>query len=79
MIELDIEEELQIIYAEMSRWPEINKKLNHVPEHEVSRRELFFILPQLLYRIEEARKEGDKDKELFNLTIYNQTKSFVEL
>ena len=78
-MQIGIEEELQKIYDERSRWPEINKGLNYViPKHEIRRRESVLSLEQILYRIEEAREEGDKNKEYFNLALYYLTKSVVE-
>lgn len=70
--------ELQRVYAEMSSWSEINKELGVIPGPEVFRRELLFLLQQVLYRIKDARKEGDKNKESFNSTLYYLTKSARE-
>ena len=70
-----IEKELEVIYAEMRSWPEINRKLNYVtPKDEVSRRESILRLPQILYRIQDAIKEGNKNEEYFNLALYCLTK-----
>lgn len=73
-----LEKELERIYAEMRSWPEINRKLNYViPKDEVSRRESILRLPQILYRIQDARKEGSKNEEYFNLAVYYLTKMAV--
>lgn len=74
-----IEKELQKIYKERSEWSEINKNLNYIiPNHEITKRELILSLQQILYKIEKAKKEGDKNKENFNLGIYFLIKSVVE-
>lgn len=79
VIKINIEKELQKIYKEMRKWPKINKKLNYVvPSHEINRRELILSLQQILYKIEDAKKEGDNDKENFNLALYFLTKSVEE-
>lgn len=76
IIKLDIGKELEKIYDEMNEWSEINKNLNYViPIYEVKRREIIFILQQILYNIEDAEKAGDKDKEYFNLSRYYLLKS----
>lgn len=76
MTKREIENELQKIYKEMRRWRKINKKLNYmIPSHEISRRESILSLQQILYKIEDAKKEGDKNKEYFNLSLYYLTKS----
>ena len=78
-MQIGIEEELQKIYDERSKWPEINKGLNYViPKHEIHRRELVLLLEQILYQIEEARKEGDKNKECFNLDLCDLMKLAIE-
>lgn len=79
VIKINIAHELQKIYKEMRKWPKINKKLNYVvPRDEINRRELILSLQQILYKIEDAKKEGDSDKENFNLALYFLTKSAEE-
>ncbi len=74
-----IEKELQKIYKERSEWSEINKNLNYViPHHEITKRELIISLQHILYKIEEAKKEGDKNKENFNLGLYYLITSVLE-
>ena len=76
MTQKEIERELKIIYKEMSSWPEINKKLGYkISEQEIYRRESMLSLQQILYQIENAKKEEDKNKEYFNLALYYLTKS----
>ena len=48
------------------------------PQHEVTRREMILLRPLTLYKIEEARKQGKKDLELFNTAIYGLMTSFVK-
>ena len=60
----------------MRLWPEVNKKLRYkISEQEVQRRESTLSLQQILYKIEDAKKEEDKSKEYFNLALYYLTKS----
>jgi len=76
MTQKEIEKKLKRIYKEMRLWPEVNKKLRYkIPEHEVQRRESTLSLQQILYKIEDAKKERDKSKEYFNLALYYLTKS----
>ncbi|MBM3703299.1 MAG: hypothetical protein FJW63_10040 [Actinobacteria bacterium] len=76
MTQREIEKKLKKIYKEMSLWPDVNKKLRYkIPEHIVQRRESILSLQQILYKIEDAKKEGDKNKEYFNLALYYLTKS----
>jgi len=48
------------------------------PPDEVRRREMVLLRPLTLYKIEEARKQGKKDTELFNTAIYGLMTSFVK-
>lgn len=76
MTQQEVEKKLKKIYKEMNLWPEVNKKLKYkIPEHEVQRRESILSLQQILYKIENAKKEGDKNKEYFNLALYYLMKS----
>ena len=76
MTQKEIEKKLERIYKEMSLWPEVNKKLRYkVPEQEVQRRESTLSLQQILYKIEDAKKEENKNKEYFNLALYYLMKS----
>jgi hypothetical protein len=76
MIQREIEKELNKIYREMKSWRVVNKKLNYViPEKEVRKREELLSLRQILCKVDDAIKEGDKSKEYFNLALYYLTKS----
>lgn len=75
MTKKEIEKELTRIYKEMKSWPRVNKKLKVIPEHEIRRRESIFSLQHILYKIEDAKKEGNKNEEYFNLGCYYITKS----
>jgi len=76
MTQKEIEKKLKRIYKEMRLWPEVNKKLRYkISEQEVQRRESTLSLQQILYKIEDAKKERDKSKEYFNLALYYLTKS----
>ncbi|MDI6760593.1 MAG: hypothetical protein QMD05_07170 [Candidatus Brocadiaceae bacterium] len=71
MTKKEIERELERVYKEMKSWSEINKRLNGVvPKEEILRRELILLLQQILYRIEDAKKEGNKNKEYFNSDLF---------
>lgn len=71
MTQKEIEKKLKKIYKEMNLWPEVNEKLRYkIPENEVQRRESILSLQQILYKIEDAKKEGNKNKEYFNLALY---------
>ena len=48
------------------------------PQHEVKRREIILLRPLTLYKIEEARKQGNKELELLNTALYGLMTSFVE-
>jgi hypothetical protein len=75
MTQKEIEKELSLIYKEIRKWPTVNKELNYrIPENEISRREELLYLQQILYKIEDAKKEGDKKNECFNLSLYYLTK-----
>ena len=75
MTQKEIEKELNKIYKEMKKWHIINKKLNYIiPEDEIARREELLYLQQSLYKIEDAKKEGDKNEEYSNLALYYLTK-----
>jgi len=76
MTQREIEKELNGIYRKMKNLRRENKKLNYViPKDEIEKREELLSLRQILYNIEDAKKEGDKDKEYFNLALYYLTKS----
>ena len=67
--------ELKKIYKDIKSWPRINKRLNYkIPKKEVYRREAMFSLQHILYEIEDAKRERDKNKEYFNLAAYYLTK-----
>ncbi len=48
------------------------------PQHEVRRREIILLRPITLYKIQEARKQSNKELELFNTAIYDLMTSFVK-
>ena len=48
------------------------------PPQEVRRREMVLLRQLTLYKIEDARKQGKKDLELFNTAIYGLMTSFVK-
>lgn len=71
----EIRKELKKIYKDIKTWPRINKRLKYkIPEEEVYRRGAIFSLQRILYTIEEAKREKDKNKEYFNLAAYYTTK-----
>ena len=75
MTEKEIEKELSKIYKERKRWTIKNKKLNNIlSEDDVERRQEILYLQQILYKIKDTKKEGDKNKEYFNLALYYLTK-----
>lgn len=49
------------------------------PQHEVSRREMILLRPLTLYKIQRARKQGNKELELFNTAIYGLMTASVKL
>jgi len=49
-----------------------------LPQHEVWRREMILLRQLTAYKIEDARKQGKKDVELFNTAIYDLMTSFVK-
>lgn len=76
MKQKEIEKELNKIYKKMNRWRAVNKNLNYaIPQEEVKKREDIFYLQQTLYKIEDAKKEGDENKEYFHLALYYLTKT----
>ncbi|MBN2373892.1 hypothetical protein JXL19_08915 [bacterium] len=78
MKQKEIEKKLSKIYKEISRWPMINKRLNYsITTEEIERREAILCLKQILYKIEDAKKEKDKNKEFFNLALYYLTKASI--
>ncbi|MBA7475000.1 hypothetical protein ES707_10363 [subsurface metagenome] len=48
------------------------------PPQEVRRREMILLKQLTLYKIEDARKQGKKDLELFNTEIYGLMTAFVK-
>jgi len=71
----EIRKELKKIYKDIKSWPSINKKLNYkISKDEVYRRGAVFSLQHILYEIEDAKREADKNKEYFNLASYYLTK-----
>lgn len=71
----DIGKELKKIYKDIKSWPRINKRLKYkIPKEEVCRRQAVFSLQHILYEIENSKREGDKNKEYFNLASYYLTK-----
>lgn len=76
MTHKEIGKELQKIYKERKSWPKINRTLRYkISKHEIQRREAIFSLQQILYKIEDAKKERNKGKEYFNLALYYLTKT----
>jgi len=76
MTNKEIRKELEKTYKEMGRWPRLNSSLKGpVPKNEVERRETVLKLQQILYRIQDARKERNKSEENFNLAFYYLLKS----
>lgn len=76
MTQKEIEKKFKRIYKEMRLWPEVNEKLRYkIPEHEVQRRESILSHQQILYKIEDVKKEGDKNKEYLNSALYYLMKS----
>jgi len=49
-----------------------------LPQREVWRREMILLRQLTAYKIEEAKKQGKKDLELFNTAIYDLMTSFVK-
>ncbi len=49
-----------------------------LPQHEVWRREMILLRQLTLYKIERAKKQGEKDLEIFNTAIYGLMTSFVK-
>ena len=49
-----------------------------LPRCEVKRREMILLRQITLYKIEDARKQGKKELELFNTAIYGLMTSFVK-
>lgn len=79
MTQKDIEKELNKTYKEMKNWPVVNKKLNYaITQEEVEKRQEILYLQQTLYKIEDAKKEGDKNKEYFNLALFYLTRASME-
>lgn len=71
----EIRKELKKNYKDIKSWPRINKRLEYkIPKEEVYRRGAIFSLQHILYEIEDAKREGDKNKEYFNLASYYLTK-----
>lgn len=79
MLQRELETELNKIYREMESWQEINKKPNYViTQKEIRRREEFLVLREILCKIDEAKKERDKDKEYYHLVMYYMMKLPVD-
>jgi hypothetical protein len=71
----EVRKELKKIYKDIKTWPRINKRLKYkIPKEEVYRRGAVFSLQHILYEIEDAKRERDKNKEYFNLASYYLTK-----
>lgn len=80
MTKREIQSELSKIYKEMESWREINKKFDHaIPKDEVSRRELFLIGREVLYKLEAAKKSKDKLAERQHASTYYLLKATMEL
>jgi len=76
----EIERELEWIYQEMSLWPELNNRMKfQIPRQEVQRREMILTLQKILNNLEQAKKQGDGNKEKFNLTLYYLIKSRLKI
>ncbi len=48
------------------------------PQHEVRHREIILLRPITLYKIQEARKQRNKELELFNTAIFDLMTAFVK-
>lgn len=71
----DIRKELKKVYEDIKSWSGINKRLRYrIPKEEIYRRGAIFSLQHILYEIEDAKREKDKNKEYFNLSAYYLTK-----
>jgi len=66
---------IEDVYKERRNLPQPTGPL---PEHEVIRRELLLLKQAILYRIEEARKQNKKKREMFNIELYGLINSFLE-
>jgi hypothetical protein len=61
MTKKEIDAALEEVYQEMTSWRDVNKRLGYkIPQDEVSRRGLFFIAREELYKLEKAKKSRDK-------------------
>lgn len=77
MTKKEIEKELNKIYKEMTRWPNLNKKLNYkIPPRIIEKRRTIFSMRQILYDIENAKENRDKKKANFLSGLYYMTKYF---
>ena len=75
----EIKIKLKNIYEEMTNWSRLNALLKGpLPQEEVRRRELVLLKQQLLYKIEDAKKEKDKTQENFNCAIYKSVTNFLQ-
>lgn len=78
MTKIEIKKELNKIYKEMKKWRLINKKVNYkIHKDEIERREELLYLQQALYKIEDAKKENNKNEEYFNLALYYWGKATI--
>ncbi len=65
----DAENDVKSLHTSLTNGP--------FPQHEVRRREIILLRPLTLYKVEEARKQGNKELELLNTAIYGLMTSFV--
>ena len=76
----ETEKELEKIYKEMKKWPEINKGLNYIiPKDEVERRELFLIGREEVCKLTLAKKSKDRSTTTLHKTTYDLIKATLEL
>lgn len=66
----DVNEDLDSLHSPPPSGP--------LPQHEMRRREMISLRQLTAYKIENAKKQGKKDLELFNTEIYDLITSFVK-
>jgi hypothetical protein len=75
MTKKEVDRELEEIYKEMASWPRISKELGYkIPQDELSRRKLFLIAREQLYRLEESKESRDRKAESLHEEIYKVAK-----
>lgn len=75
MTDEELQAAIQDVNESMANWPRPKQPL---PPHEVRRREMVLLSQLTLYKIEDARKQNDKNLEFFNTAIYGLLTSFFE-